>query len=214
MLHWFRRILPRQLMFFPLFERHAAVMVDAASSLREMLAGEGQLAAFCQEIIAREHEADELARDVLIGLRTTFITPFDRADIQELITSMDNSVDQMQQTAKAIVLFEMTTFDSEMQAMSGAIVECAELVQRAVSMLPDVAKNASEINETCLRVTSIEGDADDMHDRGLKHLYQRAKAGDPMDFIRGNEIYNHLENTVDRLEDVANEIQGIVIEHA
>ena len=127
---------------------------------------------------------------------------------------MDNSVDQMQQTAKAIVLFEMTTFDSEMQAMSGAIVECAELVRRAVSMLPDVAKNAAEINETCLRVTSIEGDADDMHDQGLKRLYQRAKAGDPMDFIRGNEIYNHLENTVDRLEDVANEIQGIVIEHA
>lgn len=201
-------------MFFPLFERHAAAMLEAAKSLREMLAGDGQLSAYCQKVIAREHEADEIARDVLIGLRTTFITPFDRADIQSLITSMDNSVDQMQQTAKAIVLFEITTFDTEMQSMSGAIVECAELVRRAVSMLPDVGKNAAEINETCLRITRIEGEADDMHDRGLERLYQRAKAGDPMDFIRGNEIYNHLESTVDRLEDVANEIQGIVIEHA
>jgi predicted phosphate transport protein (TIGR00153 family) len=214
MLHWFRRILPRQLMFFPLFERHSAVVVDAAKALREMLAGHGQLPASCQEIIAREHEADEIAREVLIGLRTTFITPFDRADIQSLITSMDNSVDQMQQTAKAIMLFEMTSFDSEMQDMTEAIVECAELVQRAVSMLSDVANNAADINETCLRITRIEGDADDLHDQGLKDLYQRAKAGDPMDFIRGNEIYNHLESTVDRLEDVANEIQGIVIEHA
>ena len=168
MLHWFRRILPRQLMFFPLFERHAAVVVDAAKALREMLAGHGQLPASCQEIIAREHEADEIAREVLIGLRTTFITPFDRADIQSLITSMDNSVDQMQQTAKAIMLFEMTSFDSEMQDMTEAIVECAELVQRAVSMLLDVANNAADINETCLKITRIEGDADDCMIKGLR----------------------------------------------
>ena len=68
---------------------------------------------------------------------------------------MDNSVAQMQQIAKAIVLFEMTTFDSEMQAMTEAIVECAELVQSAVSMFPDVANNAADINETCLRITAI-----------------------------------------------------------
>ena len=213
MLHWFRRILPRQLMFFPLFERHAAVVLEAAKALRAILAGNGQLTSLCEEIIAREHEADEIARDVLIGLRTTFITPFDRADIQSLITSMDNSVDQIQQTAKAIVLFEMNVFDDEMRSMAEAIVECAELAQQAISMLPDVAKNAAEINETCVMITRIEGDADNMHEQGLGRLYQRAKAGDPMEFIRGNEIYNHLESTVDRLEDVANEIQGIVIEH-
>jgi hypothetical protein len=214
MLQWFRRILPRQLMFFPLFERHATVVLEAAKALRAMLAGNGQLTGLCEEIVAREHVADEIAREVLIGLRTTFITPFDRADIQSLITSMDNSVDQIQQTAKAIMLFEMNTFDAEMQAMAEAIVKCAELAQRAISLLSDVANNAAEINETCLMITRIEGDADETHDRGLERLYQRAKAGDPMEFIRGNEIYNHLESTVDRLEDVANEIQGIVIEHA
>ena len=127
---------------------------------------------------------------------------------------MDDSVDQMQQTAKAIVLFEVTTFEDEMRAMADAIVACSELVQRAVSMLPELARNVTEINEICLQINRIEGDADDMHGRGLERLYQRAKAGDPMEFIRGNEIYKHLENTVDRLEDVANEIQGIVTEHA
>jgi uncharacterized protein Yka (UPF0111/DUF47 family) len=63
-------------------------------------------------------------------------------------------------------------------------------------------------------ITRIEGSADEMHDRGLKRLYQKVKAEDPMEFIRGNQIYDHLENTVDRFDDVANEIQGIVIEHA
>lgn len=213
MLQWYRRLLPRNATFFPLFERHAAVIVAAAKILREMLADPDQLTR-CQEIVAREHEADEIAREVLIGLRTTFITPFDRADIQRLISSMDDSIDQMQQTAKAVVLFEMTAFDAEMRSMGDAIVECAELSQRAVSMLSDVANNAAEINEVCLMITRIEGSADEMHDRGLKRLYQKVKVGDPMEFIRGNEIYDHLENTVDRFDDVANEIQGIVIEHA
>jgi uncharacterized protein len=214
MLQWFQRLMPRQEQFYPLFERHAAVVVAAARSLRAMLAGGDQVKRRCQDIVALEHEADGIAREVLISLRTTFITPFDRADVQSLITAMDDSIDQMQQTAKAIMLFEVVAFEDEMRAMADAIVECAELVQRAVSMLPELARNAAEINEVSLQINRIEGDADDMHDRGLERLYQKAKAGNPMEFIRGNEIYNHLENTVDRLEDVANEIQGIVIEHA
>jgi predicted phosphate transport protein (TIGR00153 family) len=213
MLQWFRHLLPRQKMFFPLFEQHATEIVAAAQALREMVKTEGQTARYCREIIEREHEADRVTREVLIGLRTTFITPFDRADIQSLITSMDDSIDQMQQTAKAIELFEVTSFDPEMRAMADAIVDCAQHAQRAVSMLSNVAGNAAALNETCLLITRIEGDADDMHDRGLERLYQRAKA-DAMTFIRGKEIYDHLESTVDSLDDVANEIQGIVIEHA
>jgi predicted phosphate transport protein (TIGR00153 family) len=214
MLQWFQRLLPRQKAFFPLFEAHAAVIVRAAKSLREMFAGDGQMQACFQSLLAEEHAADEIAREVLVGLRTTFITPFDRADIQRLISSMDDSVDQMQQTAKAVVLFEVTDFDADMRAMADAIVECAELVQRAVSMLSELATNATELNEIFLKINRVEGRADDTHDRGLAQLYQRAKAGNAMEFIRGQEVYDHLENTVDRLEDVANEIQGIVIEHA
>jgi predicted phosphate transport protein (TIGR00153 family) len=206
--------MPRQAKFYPLFERHAAVIVAAARSLRAMLAGADQVKLHCQDIVNLEHEADAIAREVLISLRTTFITPFDRADVQSLISAMDDSVDQMQQTAKAIMLFEMVTFEDEMRAMADAVVECAELVQRAVAMLPRLANNATEINEISLQINRIEGNADEMHDRGLERLYQKAKAGEAMEFIRGNEIYNHLENTVDTLEDVANEIQGIVIEHA
>jgi uncharacterized protein len=80
-------------------------------------------------------------------------------------------------------------------------------------MLPDLAKNATALNEICLQITKIEGNADDTLERGLGKLYRKAKAGDAMEFIRGNEIFNHLERAVDRLDDVADEIQGIVIEH-
>ncbi len=213
MLQWFQRLMPRQGDFFSLFERHAAVVVSAARALRQMLAGDDQLKLRFQDVVALEHEADGITREVLILLRTTFITPFDRADIKSLITAMDDSIDQMQQTAKAIVLLEVTSFEPEMRAMADAIVECAELVQRGVAMLTNVGSNAAALNEIGLHITRIEGDADDVHDRGLGQLYQKTKTGDAMEFIRGNEIYNHLENTVDRLDDVADEIQGIVIEH-
>jgi uncharacterized protein Yka (UPF0111/DUF47 family) len=126
---------------------------------------------------------------------------------------MDDSVDQCKRTAKAIVLFEVSTFEPEMRTMANAIVECAELVQRAVSMLSDVASNATELNEIGLQITRVEGSADDSYDRGLELLYQTVKGGDAIEFIRGSEIYKHLEDSVDSLDDVGDEIQGIVIEH-
>ena len=82
-----------------------------------------------------------------------------------------------------------------------------------VELLSDVAKNAAALNEICLQITHIEGEADDTYDRGLELLYQKVKGGDALDFIRGSEIYKHLEHSVDSLDDIADEIQGIVIEH-
>ena len=213
MLQWFQWFMPRQELFFPLFEHHAEVLVAGARALREMLNGGGELSRRCGEVVAQEQKADDITREVMVGIRSSFITPFDRADIKNLITSMDDAIDQMQQTAKAIVLFEMTTFEPEMQAMADAVVECAELVQRAVPLLSNIGSNAASLNELCVQITRIEGRADDIHDRGLKKLYQRAKSGDALEFVRGNEIYDHLEESVDRFDDVANEIQGIVIEH-
>ena len=205
--------MPRQELFFPLFERHAQVLVAGARALREMVDGGDELGRRCQEVLDQEHKADEIAREILVGIRTSFITPFDRADIKNLITSMDDAIDQMQQTAKAIMLFEMTSFEPEMKAMADAVVECAGLVQRAVPLLSNIGGNAPALNDICVQITRIEGRADDIHDRGLKRLYEKAKAGDPMEFVRGNEIYAHLEESVDRFDDVANEIQGIIIEH-
>jgi predicted phosphate transport protein (TIGR00153 family) len=213
MLQWFQRLLPRQDAFFPAFERHAAVMVKAAITLRGMVAGGDQLKLRFQKILDLEHEADGIAREVLLGLRTTFITPFDRADIQSLITSMDDSVDQCKATAKAIMLFEMTNFEPDMRKIADAVVDCSELAQRAVALLSDVAKNATALNEICLQITHIEGNADDAYDRGLELLYKKVKGGDALEYIRGSEVYKHLEDTVDSLDDVADEIQGIVIEH-
>ena len=214
MLQWFQRLLPRRNVFFPAFERHAAVMVKTALALREMVNGGDLLKPRFQEIMALENEADGIAREVLIGLRTTFITPFDRTDIQSLITSMDDSVDECKATAKAIMLFEMTNFRAGHACDGGRDRRMFRTrAARGRESCPTWRRNAVELNEICLQITRIEGDADDAYDRGLELLYQKVKGGDALDFIRGSEIYKHLEDTVDSLDDVADEIQGIVIEH-
>jgi uncharacterized protein len=213
MLGWFQRLMPHQPLFFVLFERHAATVADAAEALRRMLDGGEQIAQNCRSVMRLEEEADGITRDVLIAIRSTFITPFDRGDIKDLITALDDAIDQMQKTAKAILLFEMTSFESEMRAMADSIVDCARLVARAMPLLANIGQHVGQLNEICLQISRIEGHVDEIHERGLKALYQRSKAGDPMEFVRGDEIYDHLEKSIDRFDDVANQIQAIVIEH-
>ena len=214
MLDWFQRLMPHTPLFFPLFERHATTATATAEVLRQMLDGGERASQYCREIMSFEEEADGITREVLIGIRSTFITPFDRGDIKDLLTSMDDAIDEMQKTAKAIILFELAIFEPDMRAMADAIVQCARLVARAMPLLSNIGQHAGQLNEICLQVTQIEGRGDDLHDRGLKILYERSKAGDPMDFTRGKEIYDHLEEVLDSFDDVGDQIQAVVIEHA
>src|SRR5437588_12386304 len=140
MLGWFQRLMPYTLLFFPLFERHATTVTAAAEALRQMLQGGEHASQHCRDVVRYEEEADGITREVLIGVRSTFITPFDRGDIKDLITSLDDAIDQMQKTAKAILLFEMTVFEPEMRAMADNIVDCARLVARAMPLLANIGK--------------------------------------------------------------------------
>src|SRR5471030_1735051 len=102
MLGWFRAFLPREERFFELFARHAQTIVQGALALQDMLRGGDETPVFCQRVNQFENDADNITREVLTAVRRTFITPFDRGDIKNLITAMDDAIDQMQQTAKAV----------------------------------------------------------------------------------------------------------------
>ena len=160
-----------------------------------------------------EHRADDVTREVLIAVRRTFITPFDRGSIRDLITSMDNSIDQMQKTAKTVILFDVKEFTPEMKQMGDAIVKAAELTKEAVPLLRAISQQAVRISALTEQISQIEGQADDLHDVGLKALYQATAKSNSMAFFVGNEVYDHLEKVVDRFDDVANVMHGIVIEH-
>ena len=212
MLGWFRALMPREERFFDLFARHSHTVVAGAEALRQMLDGGEGVPQQYRIIMEREQEADFITRDVLIAVRRTFITPFDRGDIQDLMTSMDNTIDQMQKTAKAVMLFNIRSFTPQMKEMGDAIVKCAVLVEEAVPLLRAISTHATRISSLTEQITQIEGRADDLHDLGLKELYETQAAGNPMAFITGNEVYDHLEKVVDRFDDVANELQSVVID--
>jgi uncharacterized protein Yka (UPF0111/DUF47 family) len=129
MLGWFRALMPKEGRFFELFARHAQVTLAGAEALKALLKGDDVLQC-CREITRRENEADEITREVLTALRRTFITPLDRGDIKDLITSMDDAIDQMNQTAKVITLFELRSFEGPMQDMGEIIVRAAKLTAR------------------------------------------------------------------------------------
>jgi predicted phosphate transport protein (TIGR00153 family) len=214
MLGWFHALMPKEERFFELFAQHSHAVVAGAVALRAMLEGGDAIARNYQVVMDREQDADDVTREVLIAVRRTFITPFDRGNIRDLITSMDNSIDQMQKTAKSVRLFEVTAFTQEMKDMAEAIVTCAELVQEAVPLLKSIGAEAGRISDITARISALEGKADEMHDRGLRDLY-RANAADRngLGFFVGSEVYDHLEKVVDRFDDVANVMHGIVIEH-
>lgn len=214
MLKLFRSLMPREDNFFGLFERHAAVVLQGARELVALLKGEGAIEAHCQAIMAYENEADDVTRDVLQLVRKSFITPFDRSAITGLINSMDDAIDQMNQTAKTITLFEITTFRPYMVGIGETAVRAAETTVDMLPLLRSVDRNAARLNELTEHIIHLEGEADGLHDAGLKELYAASGASAPMAFIVGRDIYSHLEKVLDRFEDVADEVQGLVLDHA
>jgi uncharacterized protein len=214
MLGWFQALMPREGRFFDLFVRHAQTLTAGAEALRGVLQGGDAIPRYSQLISERELQADEITREVLEAVRRTFITPFDRSDIQGLITSMDDAIDQMHKTAKAITLFELRDFEPPMREMGDIIVEATRLVGEAMPLLSALGKHAGRLIEIAETVVRIEDKADQMHERGRKELFLAHRGGgDALAYMVGNEVYDHLEKVMDRLEDVANEISAIVIEH-
>jgi predicted phosphate transport protein (TIGR00153 family) len=212
MLKWFQALLPKEEKFFDLFEAHAAVLCAGARELRLLLDGGDAVPGHAAELARLENEADAIARHVSLAVRRTFITPFDRIDISDLINSMDDAIDQMHKTAKAIMLFEQRSFTPDMLTLGDVIIRTADLTAQAVPLLRSLSNNAAEITTIAEQVAQLEEQSDRLYDQGVKVLYGSGSA-DPMAFIVGSEIYDHLEKVVDRFEDVANRISGVLIEN-
>ena len=211
-MRWFQALLPHEDSFFDQFEAHARLLVQGAEALRDLLNGGAGVAAACAAIVRHEEAADEITRGVFLAIRRTFITPFDRGDIRELTTSLDDAIDQMQKTAKSITLFEVSTFKAEMRELGDLAIQASYLTLEATELLRDMRRNAPRLNAIAEAVTRIENRSDEVYDAGMKALFA-ASQDHPMDFIVGADILDHLEKVIDRFEDVANGISGILIEH-
>lgn len=212
MFGFFQKLLPRTGNFFEQFEAHGAVIQSSAKALAQLVRG-NDIAGHIKIIEDEEHRADDITREVLQDVRRIFLTPFDRGAIASLIGVMDDAVDQMYKTAGAADLYEVKEFTPEMVAMADIIVEAAGIIVDVLPLLRDVSGNAGRLHGLTAKLVSLEGDADHLNATGLRAAFKAHGNSNATAFIVTNEIYRHLEKVCDKFEDVANQIDGLVIDH-
>jgi len=210
---WFKALMPREERFFVLFNRHAGLLLLGAEALKDVLAGGEALAQNCARVVQCETQADQVTLEVIQAVRRTFITPFERGDITDLISLMDDAVDQMRQTVKAIGLFELHEFDPLMRELGDIILQSARKTAEVIGLLSDMKKEADRLHTLTQEIRQLEEHSDELHDQGLKAILQTHGHSDPMAFIIGSTMYEHLEKVVDRFENVGNRVSDILTEH-
>lgn len=210
LLRLFRALLPREEKFIAHFCEHSERIMDAAAALQDLLsAGSDRQAAF-ERILAAEHAADVITKTTLQAIHRTFITPFDRSDIHALITSMDDTIDFIEETAQRIMIYNITEFTPEMRRMADAAMQCARLLREGVPLLGSMNNNLKHLQRMSVEISRIEGETDALMRTCLSQL--NAGEHDPKRFVILKEIYELLEEIVDHCDDIANVIDGIIIE--
>jgi uncharacterized protein len=205
----FRKLMPRDDRFVELICRHSGYVVDGAVQFRGILAG-GDYPTHCKELFRLEDAADDVTGEIVHAIHKSFITPFDRGEILELITALDDTIDLMKDAARRMGLYNVA-YTPEMLAMADCAVRSTTAIRDAVPALNAIGKNAAILEEMQQKVRTAEGEADDLLQRGLKTLF--AGPGPAGDKFAVEKVYELIEAVVDRSEDVTDVIAGIVVEH-
>jgi predicted phosphate transport protein (TIGR00153 family) len=208
----FGRFLPKETSFFDFFEQHAALTVEGAKEFLSLVATGANIEAKAKRIADIEHETDVITHRCVEALHKTFITPIDRDDIHRLITKMDDVMDFVEAAAERIALYEITVMTSEVRDLADVLVRASEQVALAAKGLRNL-KDPQTILKLCVDINRLENEGDQILRRAVAKLFKE-NAGDPITVIKWKEIYENLESATDRCEDVANIIEGVVLEHA
>ena len=207
----FGRLLPREMSFFSFFERHAALSLEGAQVFRELVAKGGDVAAGAKRIKQIEHEADSVTHECVEALHKTFITPIERDDVHRLISRMDDILDFVEAAAERISLYEVSVMTPEVRELAQVLCKATEKLGVALRGLRNM-KHADPILEACVDVNRLENEGDAILRIAVARLFREEK--DPITVIKWKEIYENLESATDRCEDVANIVEGIVLENA
>ena len=204
------RLLPREGRFFDYFNEHAGHAVLAAAELKALFADLSDLEARRRNIERHEKQADQITHHTMQLLHQTFITPLDRDEIHQLITTMDDVLDLMEDIAQCLFLYDVRLVTAEAQRLAEICVACTEKVRDAVAKL-DSMDNADAILKLCAEIDRLEADADYVMRSAMAKLFREEP--DAKEIIKLKEIYQLLESVTDKCEDVANLIEGIVLEN-
>jgi uncharacterized protein len=205
------RFLPHDASFFTHFEHQGQKTVEGCRAFLEMIENPTNLESRAERVKQIEHECDEITHAVVEGLHRTFITPIDRNDIHRLITKMDDIMDMVEAAADRLALYDLPKMTPEVADLARCLVSSAEHVLSAVSGIRNIGK-PDGILQHCIEINRLENVADSILRGALVRLFREEK--DPIAIIKWKEIYETLESATDRCEDVANIIEGVVLENS
>jgi predicted phosphate transport protein (TIGR00153 family) len=211
----FNKLLPREGRFFDLFNAHAAQIVEGSRALVQLIADPSSPTAHADHIDAAERNADKITHETITLLHKTFITPIDREQIHGLINALDDVLDLLQDSAETLSLYDVRQMPDDAVRLGELSVRCCERVQHAVSLLPKIsdASVADAALKTCEEIDRLESDADRVMRSAISRLFRDEKV-DTRELIKLKAVYEHLESITDRCEDVANLIEGVVLENS
>ncbi|MDB5797442.1 MAG: hypothetical protein JWP36_1344 [Paucimonas sp.] len=207
----FGRLMPTEGKFFDLFVEHADLCVKGAKEMLALMANFDDLEMRVHAIEGIEKQADKVTHNTLELLHKTFITPLDRDDIHQLITRMDDILDLLEDAAQTISLYDIKAITPEAKRLAELCLSCAERVRSAVALLHNM-DNAREILGLCAEIDRLESDADHVMRAAMSKLFRDEP--DVRTLIKLKAIYEILETVTDRCEDVANILEGIIVENA
>ncbi len=207
----FGRLMPQEGRFFELFNEHAEQIVQGSRELAALMANGDDLERRAHNIESIEKRADRITRSTIELLHKTFITPIDRDDIHQLISKMDDILDLLEDSAQLMFLYGVREPTPETKKLADICVICCEKVQSAVNLLSSM-DNAAPIMAICNDIDRLESDADHVMRAAIARLFRDEP--DVRELIKLRTVYEHLETVTDRCEDVANIIQGIVLENS
>lgn len=197
--------------FFLAFSAHAQLVAQAASWLRQLLEEPTRLLELKREITRVEHEGDEITRATITRLRSQWITPLDRPDIHTLATRLDDVLDAIESIAERLELFDI--HDSSKAAIDAARVLESSVVAmaKAVELLPEARKRAQDIIALCAEINTLESDADAIYRGAIADLFK--SGNEALTVMKWRDIHEQLETATDLCEDVANALEGVVLEY-
>jgi len=213
----FGKLLPREGSFFAQFNQHASYTVEAARSFAKLVENYGDAhlrEKYNQDVDNAERAADRVTHDVNKAIHKTFITPIDREQIHSLINTMDDVADLIQDSAETMALYDVRHMTDEIKRLTDLSLKCCERMEDAIKLLEDIAdpKTAESALKTCEEIDRLESDADRVMRSAMSRLFREEQ--DVRELIKLKAIYELLESITDRCEDVANVIEGIVLENS
>ena len=207
----FGRFLPRETSFFDFFEQHALLTIEGTKEFLSLVTTGANIAAKCRRISDIEHETDTITHRCVEALHKTFITPIDRDSIHRLITRMDDVMDFVEAAAERLELYELVVMTNDVRDLADVLHRSAMQVEVAVRGLRTLGNTQATL-KLCIDINRLENEADAILRRSVARLFKEEK--DPIVIIKWKEVYENLESATDRCEDVANIIEGVILEHA